>query len=291
MGYLVNKYSQFVVDKIDPSARAHIKRGVFYASILVWTILAVFPLYWMTLSSIRPSEELFTTNPQIIPKLSNLTLDNWMVLIEVEVSQLFYNTLIVGTGVIGISMFVSAVGGYGLTRYEFPFKITFARIILFGYMLSPIVLAIPLFIMFRSLGLLNSYLGIILAQSTLSIPFSVWLMWNIFQSIPIEEEEAAWVMGANRFRTFKDIAIPEALPGLLAVAIFAFAVTWNDFTYSRILLSEQEAMTLPPGLVILADQGLYLHEGHLMAIGVVMSIIPIIVAYWFQHYILRGFQV
>lgn len=291
MARAVDYVSNTFIQPIDYKTRRRIKKGVFYVSVTAWMIVLVFPLYWMFISSIRPTAELYDISPELLPSVSNLTFNNWQILVQTEVAQLFFNTLVVATGVMGLTVFISTIAGYGLTRYDFPLKLTFARVILFGYMLSPIVLAIPMYIIFRQFGLLNTYLGIILAQSTLATPFSVWLMWKIFQSVSLSQEEAAWVMGANRLRTFKDIAVPNAISGILAVSLFAFAIVWNDFTFARILLPENQAMTLSPGLLVLARQGQYINPGNLMAMGVVMSILPIFVAYWLQSYLLAGFKI
>lgn len=291
MSSTIDFFANNVTKKLDYRTRRNVKKGVFYLSFAIWMVVLIVPLYWMFLSSFLARPDLYTIHPSMIPDLTELTLVNYQVLAQTRVAQLFLNTLIIATGVMGLCVSVSTVAGYGLTRYDFPFKITFARIILFGYMLAPIVLAIPMFIIFRSVGLLNTYLGVIFAQSALAIPFSVWVMWKLFQSISITQEEAAWVSGASRFRTFKDIAIPNARPGIMAVSLFSFAIVWNDFTFSRILLPEAESTTLSPGLMVLAQQGQYLHEGNVMAIGVVMSIIPIAVAYWLQNYLLAGFQI
>lgn len=291
MSSVIDSFANNVTKKLDYRTRRNVKKGVFYLSLAIWMVILIVPLYWMFLSSFLARPDLYTITPSLIPDLTELTLVNYQVLAQTRVAQLFLNTLIIATGVMGLCVSVSTVAGYGLTRYDFPFKITFARIILFGYMLAPIVLAIPMFIIFRSVGLLNTYLGVIFAQSALAIPFSVWVMWKLFQSISITQEEAAWVSGASRFRTFKDIAVPNARPGIMAVSLFSFAIVWNDFTFSRILLPEAESTTLSPGLMVLAQQGQYLHEGNVMAIGVVMSIIPIAVAYWLQNYLLAGFQI
>lgn len=288
---LVNRFENSVTHRLDFTMRRRIKKGTFYGSLLLWLIVLLFPLYWMLVSSLRPSNALYTTDVSALPEMAILTFNNYQILAQTRVGQLFFNTLIVASGVMGLTVLISTVAGYGLTRYEFPFKFTFARMILFGYMLSPIVLAIPMYIIFRQLGLLNSYLGIILAQSTLATPFGVWLMWNMFQSVSITQEEAAWVMGSGRIRTFKDIAVPNARSGILAVALFGFAIVWNDFTFARILLPQTEAMTLSPGLMALASQGHYINQGNLMAISVVMSLLPILVAYWLQSYLLAGFQI
>lgn len=290
-GGLVDRFEHLTTHRLDFTTRRRIKKGSFYVSLLLWLIVLIFPLYWMFLSSVRPTQTLYSTQISALPKMAELTFNNYQILMQTRVGQLFFNTLIVATGVMGLTVLVSTVAGYGLTRYDFPFKFTFARMILFGYMLSPIVLAIPMYSIFRHLGLLNTYLGIILAQSTLATPFGVWLMWNMFQSVSITQEEAAWVMGSGRIRTFKDIAVPNARSGILAVALFGFAIVWNDFTFARILLPKTEAMTLSPGLMALASQGHYINQGNLMAISVVMSLLPILVAYWLQSYLLAGFQI
>lgn len=287
---VIDDFSAFLVDNVSYGMRKRIKRVVFWVFFGLWLIVLFFPLSWILLSSFTESTFHSTRVLRFVPSLDELTMSNWSVVMNPDIVQMFFNTATIAVGVMGLTILASSVAGYGLTRFEFPLKVTFARIILFGYMFSPIALALPMFIIFRDLGLLNTYLGAILAISTITIPFSVWLMWKMFQTVPIAKEEAAWMQGASRWQTFKEIAFPEVSSGVFAVGIFSFGMVWMNFTYTRILLPDSEAMTLPPGLVQLAEQGYSIEPGALMAIMVIVTVIPVLIAYLMYDYLLTGFS-
>lgn len=287
---LSHKISRRVIKQVPLQSRRNLWKTIKYGLLFVWLLIAIFPLYWMVVSAMRDPAVFNNPDPNILPRLSELTLANWEILQSSDVFTLMLNTFIVAVGVVALVIFISTTAGYGLTRLDFPFKLTFARVVLFGYMIAPIVLAIPMYIIYSTLGLLNTYIGIIIAHSVRATPFGVWLMWKMFQTVPIAKEEAAWMMGASRFQSARDVAIPSVFPGILAVGVFAFATVWGDYTFARILLPDSNMMTLAPGLVELAQQGAYMHSGYLMVITTVMSIIPIFFAYWLQDTLLRGFR-
>jgi multiple sugar transport system permease protein len=201
------------------------------------------------------------------------------------------NSLIVTAGTIVLVVLVSLLAGYGLARFEFKGKSYFARVLLFGYMFAPIVLALPLYLIWNRLGLLNTYLGLIFALSALTLPFTVWLMWKFMQSIPKSLEESAWIQGAPRWRGFIDIVLPQAKPALIANALFAFAIAWNDFTFAQILLPREEATTFPPGVLRLLNSQWETGYGDFMAAALLMIIPPLLFAYFLQSYLLQGFEV
>lgn len=282
--------SRNLIKQVPHSSRVTFVRSMKYGILAFWLFVAGFPLYWMITGSFQNPSVFSNPNPQWIPSIADLTLVNWSIIGSTDVFQFVLNTFIVAVGVVALVTFISTTAGYGLTRLEFPFKLTFARVILFGYMIAPIVLAIPMYIIYSSLGLLNTYLGIIIAHSVRATPFGVWLMWKMFQTVPIAKEEAAWMMGATRIQSARDIALPSVYPGILAVGVFAFATVWGDFTFARILLPDSNMMTLAPGLIQLTQRGAYLNTGHKMVIATVMSIIPMFFAYKLQDTLLRGFR-
>jgi multiple sugar transport system permease protein len=282
--------SRNFIKQVPHSSRKTLVQSLKYSVLALWLFVAGFPLYWMMTGSFQNPAVFSNPNPTWLPSVADLTLVNWSILASSDVFQFVLNTFIVAVGVVALVSFISTTAGYGLTRLEFPFKLTFARVILFGYMIAPIVLAIPMYIIYSSLGLLNTYLGIIIAHSVRATPFGVWLMWKMFQTVPESKEEAAWMMGATRLQSARDIALPSVYPGILAVGVFAFATVWGDFTFARILLPDSNMMTLAPGLIQLTQRGAYLNTGHQMVIATVMSIIPMFFAYKLQGTLLRGFR-
>lgn len=287
---LIDVISHASRTNLSYKTRVRIKKSVKLGFLGFWLFVLLFPLLWVITVSFSTSDFYGSRTLDLVPKPDQLTTANWDILTHPDVMQMMFNTLTIAVGVILLTTVVSTIAGYGLTRYEFPFKITFARIIIFGYMFSPIALAVPMYIIFRSLNLLNTYVGGIIAISTVSIPFSVWLMWQMFQTVPIEKEEAAWLVGAPRRKTLVEIAIPAVRSGIFAVAIFSFGMVWVNFTYTTILLPDTQALTIAPGLVQLSQQGYFISEGDLMAIAAITTIIPIAITYIMYDYLLTGFR-
>jgi multiple sugar transport system permease protein len=263
---------------------------LLYGSALVIAFVGLFPLYWMAQSA-------FTTRTALLSGVSALpvgdafTFSNFAVLTSGPVPTYIFNTVVITLGTILLVDVVALIAGYGLARFQWQQKVNFARFLLFGYMFSPIVLGLPLFLIWRNLGLLNTHFGMIIALSAVSMPFSVWLMWKYIQTIPEAQEETAWVVGASRMRAFRDVVIPQTRPALIATSLFAFAIAWNDFTFAQILLPSQEQTTFAPGILRLIRQGYEISYAEIMAVSLVMAIPPLLFAYFLQSYLLKGFQI
>lgn len=269
--------------------RERLVRVTEYLFLLVSFVAILFPVYWTFTSSIRRTETIRTTNVQLLS--TALTLDHYRVLLfETNFLTWLFNSLVVAAGVIVLTSVFATLGGYGLARLNVAFKLTFARGVLLGYMFPPILLGIPMYVIWRQIGVLNSHFGLILAETALALPFSLWLMWNFFQTVPYSLEESAQMAGATRFQALIDIALPMAKPGLAAIAVFSFAVSWNEFTLADILITANDKFVLTTGLYTLIDDNL-VPWGPMMA-GVSITILPaILLVYFLQKYLLSGFQV
>ena len=269
--------------------RRRIKRVGFYSLIGVVLAFVLFPLFWMVNTSIRPQAEMFTRPVTLIPR--ELTFAHYeRVLFGSDFFTYYKNSIIVSIGVVLLSTLTSTLGGYGLARLDIAYKKFFARGILFGYMFPAILLSIPMFIFWRRLGIINSSIGLILAETAITLPFGLWLMWQFFQTVPLSLEEQARVSGASRFRAFWDISLPMAKPGMIAVAVFAYAVSWNEFTIPKILVPSSEQWVLTVG-VFSFDQSDQVFWGAVMAASAMMIIPSFIFVYALQKYLLRGFRI
>jgi multiple sugar transport system permease protein len=223
--------------------------------------------------------------------IKEFTLRNFRVLFDdTNTVRYFTNSLIVTASSTLLSTSLAVAAGYGLTRFEFTGKTIAARAVLFAYMFSPIVLAIPLYVIFFSLDLLNSYFALTMALTAISAPFTIWLMWQYFQTVPISLEESAWVRGASRTRTLWDVVLPVARPGYISAAIFSFAVAWNDFTMARVVMSQDEMYTITVGASLFLDR-VSIGWGETMAVSLLICIPPFIIAVFLQNYLLQGFNV
>lgn len=259
-------------------------------STAIIVLVGAWPIYWMTQLAFTEYETV-EDSITVFPTPDIFTFDNFTVLTQPEMYTYMFNTVVVAIGTIVTVVIVSLIAGYGLARLDFPQKENFARILLIGYLFSPIVIGIPLYQIWRSIGLLGTRVGLIIALSAISMPFAVWLMWKYIMTIPAAHEEAAWVDGASRWRGFRDVVVPQCRPAIIAAALFAFALAWNDFTFAQILLPSTETTTFAPGILRAMGQAQFLPDAYLMAISLAMTLPPLIFAYFMQSYLLRGFQV
>ena len=274
--------------RLSYGRRRRVRRLAFYLGILLTLGVLLFPLFWMFSTALRPDSSMYTRPMPLLP--DPLTLEHFeTIFFETKFPTWYWNSVLYSTGAVLLTVVASTLGGYGLTRIDIPYKKTFARTIIFGYMFPPILLAIPMYIFWRQIGILNTYLGMVLAETAISLPFSLWLMWKFFQTVPVSLEESAQMAGASRFQAFYDIALPMAKPGMIAVAVQAFAVSWNAFTLPKILVPALENWPLTVGLFSYTQLNQTLW-GQLMAASA-MTILPAFVfVYFLQRYLLRGFR-
>lgn len=277
-----------VWNQLPYHARRGVLRFLFYLTLVGALILIVFPLFWMFSTAFRSPADMFTRPISYFP--DTLTLAHFeSIFFESDFVQYYINSLIVAVGVVLLTTVTSTLGGYGLTRLEIPFKRSFARAVLFGYMFPSILLAIPMFIFWQQFGMINSYVGLILAETALSLPFSLWLMWKFFQTVPMSLEESARMAGASRFRAFFEIALPMAKPGMIAVAVFAYAGSWNAYTMPRILMPDSSKWPLTVGVYSFVQQ-FDVSWGDVMAASALILIPSFLFVLFLQQYLLRGFR-
>ena len=245
-------------------------RAFVYAAALGLAAQAVFPLVWMLSTSLKPPREVFAFPTTLIPAAPTLT--NFLRLFTTTAFlTYFWNSVVVSGFTVLLTMAVGAAGAYSLTRFRFPGREMIAKLILCTYMFAPIMIVIPIYIVARRLGIVNTHLALVLSYSSFCLPFSLWLLRAFFQSIPIELEEAARVDGAGRPRAVLYVVAPLALPGLIATSIFTFTLAWNDYIFTRILISSDELKTLPVGVQDLFNAAL-VDWGLIMSAGVLITI-------------------
>lgn len=247
--------------------------------------VTVFPFYWMFKSAIEPPAAVY--DPKLLP--GSFTTGNAVMLLR-ESSFLAnaWNSLVVALMSSVAVVACSALGGYALSRYPIPGKRVLAQVILFTYMFPELLLGIPFFAMFKSLGLLNSLGGLALAHMTLSFPFALWLMWQAFQALPPEYEEAAWIDGAGPVKTFLLIVCPMARSSMIAVLIFAFAASWNDYILSLMLIRDDKLFTLPVAISLFVTQ-LHFNWAVIQAAALLLAVPGLLLLLGGQKYLVRGF--
>ena len=261
-------------------------RAFVYAAALGLAAQAVLPLLWMLSTSLKPPREVFATPPTFVP--ASPTLESFARLLgETAFLTYFRNSVVVAGLTVVLTMAVGALGAYSLTRFAFPGREAVARLILCTYMFAPIMIVIPIYILARRLGIVNTHAALVLSYASFCLPFSLWLLRAFFQSIPLELEEAAMVDGAGRARAVWHVVLPLALPGLIAAAIFTFILAYNDFLFALVLITSEELKTLPVGVNDLFNATI-VDWGMIMAAGVMITVPTVGFFVAVQRYLVQG---
>jgi multiple sugar transport system permease protein len=262
------------------------RRVLLYTGALVLIVVGAFPLFWMLSTSLKPSGEIFATPPRMIP--ARPTLENFSRLFtDTSFLTYFRNSATVSLTTVLLTLAVSALGAYGLTRFSFAGRDKVAGLILTTYMFAPVMIIIPFYILVKQLGIVNTHLALVLSYTTFCLPFCLWLLRAFFQSIPLELEEAALVDGAGRGRAVWYVVLPLALPGLIATAIFTFILAYNDFLFSMVLITSEELKTLPVGVNDLFNATI-VDWGMIMAAGVMITAPAVVFFAAVQRYLVQG---
>jgi len=201
--------------------------------------------------------------------------------------QSLVNSTVVALSTVALSMFVGVLGAYAMARLRFRYKRIVLVLFLIAYMLPPIALLIPLYLVLAQLQLLDSIVGLVLVYSSFTTPFVLWIMTNQFLALPAELEDAARVDGCSRLGALVRIVLPVSRPGLFATMMFAFLLAWDEFLYALIFTSTADAKTLP--VAIAEFTGRYSVDFGLVAAGGVLATVPpLLLALAFQRYIVSG---
>jgi len=225
------------------------------------------------LGSFKPEPELISISPRLLP--INWTLANYESVFGMAIGTYFRNSLVMALIVTIFTLALSSYTAYILTRFRVPGGGFFTKMILLLYALPDVIIAIAFYIVLSQIGLLDTYLGLALAQTVLTFPFAIWILRAYFKMIPLELDDAALIDGAGRLRTLVLIIIPIALPGIMATGIFTFITSWNEFTLASILISSEALRTIPVRIGLLSmTEGAYL--GHILAFCT-LAMIPVFI--------------
>lgn len=261
-------------------------RFLHYGFMITLAVVVGFPLFWMLVVSITPSSQVFAWPLQLWP--AEPTLDHYREVFtrqDLQVARWFFNSVVVSVSITLVSLFVTSLAAYGFARLEFPGRDFIFFALLFTLMVPAQVTLIPVYMLVRNLGWLDTYHALIWPAA--ANVFGVFLLRQFFLSIPKELEEAAIIDGAGRFRIYWQIILPLSKSALIALMIFVFLGAWNNLFWPLIVLNKLEMRTLPVGLTVL--QGTYTQERALVMAGAVVASVPVLIFYAvFQRRILQG---
>ena len=279
--------------------------------ILFWLALGIvflffmFPLYWILISSFKTRAAIVSTTPTYLPYVEfEPTMNNYRdvlfggatasgegstVTSSADVSEFrdrLINSIIITGASTALAVLVGTLTAYAVSRFTIPLEDDFMFFVLSTKMLPPIVVLIPIFVLFSDFGLRDSYFGLIILYTAFNLPFVVWIMKGFFDEIPKEYEDAAMVDGYSRFQAIYKIVLPEAIPAMAATAVFSIIVSWNEFVLVN-FLNRDAASTVPPFLNSIIGVGA-VEWGRLAAASVIYVIPVIIFTFLVRNHLLRG---
>ena len=259
---------------------------LLYMGLVLFTIPVIFPIYWMVVSSIKTPEELFTIPPKLFP--TGVTFQSYVqVIMSSDIPRYLLNSFIIAVLTTLISLCICVLAAYSFARFEYPGKRIVLISMLFSYIIPPVLLFLPFYMILSKIGMINTYAGIIAAHLTLVTPFLLWMLMPFFKSIPKSLEEAAMVDGASITQVFTKIVLPLAVPGIFSSGIFAFTFSWNEFLYASVILMDEKFRTLPVGISGFVSS-YDIRWGAIMASSVLAAIPVVLIFRLIQNYFIEG---
>lgn len=249
--------------------------------------IVLLPIYWMLAASFKSNKEI-TQEGTLYPHAP--TLDNYLRLFsQKEFDNYLMNSLAVTSMSVALSLAAGTLGAYAIARFRLPFRLErrVGLALLTLRIVPAVVILVPVYLLMLKLRLLDSWLGLIITYTAVNITFVVWMMESFIREIPVDLEEAAMVDGDTRMTAFRRITLPLALPGIIATAIFAIIVTFNEFMFALVLTATPKAMTMPRGTATLI--GRIDTDWASMAAAGVLGALPIVIfALLVQRHLVRG---
>jgi ABC-type glycerol-3-phosphate transport system permease component len=234
-------------------------------------VVVLFPVYWIAVSSLKPTHELISPSPTYWPR--EPTLRNFVLLFRASDFRTYLvNSTVVCFWTVALVLLLSILGAYSLSRFRYPGREWFGRLILFTYIFPGMLLLIPLYSVMQQARLSNTLTGLVVVNVMISLPFGVWVLKAFMDSIPLELEEVSMVDGASRMQALVRVLLPLVLPGLGTVAIYAFITSWAEYMFPLILIVDDNKKTVPLGLA--QWMSVYSVEWGAITAGVTVSILP-----------------
>jgi multiple sugar transport system permease protein len=261
-----------------------LQQVIVYALLVIGAVLALLPMFWMVSASFMPAGQANTFPPRLLP--DGATLEHYRALFtRLNIARYLLNSTIVAVSVTTISLLVNSMAGYAFAKLRFRGRNRVFRLLATGLVIPVQVSMLPLFLLLRELGLINTYWGVIIPG--MASIFGIFLIRQYALSIPDELIDAARVDGASEFRIYWSIILPVVRPILATLAIWTFLSTWNDFMWPLIVLSDDSMFTLPVALANLSGERAL--DTELMMAGAVLTVLPVLLVFIFlQRYFVDG---
>jgi multiple sugar transport system permease protein len=261
----------------------------------VISLIYFFPVLWIILTAFKSHADALAIPPTF---LFTPTLENFVNVftrsyiagreaVDTGFRLFFFNSIVISGASVLLALLLGTLAAYGFSRYPLTGNDTYLFIILTTRMLPPIVVIIPIFLMFRATGLSGGYAGIVLLYAAFNLPFAIWMMKSFFDELPREVEDAARVDGSSEQRVFLKVCLPQVRAGLAATAVFGLILTWNEFLFA-LLLTGVNTRTVPVAMAQTIGGDIGVRWGLLAAIETLFLVPVIVVTFLLQHQLLRG---
>ena len=258
-----------------------------YLALAFMVLFNLVPFFWMATSSLKTDYEVVDYPATILPR--EITFDAYTRMWTQErFFQYFKNSVTVSISTAAISSLVGALAAYGFSRFAFRGKSLIMTLFLASQMIPGVLLVGPYFKMLAYVELYDTLLGLILAQTTITLPFSIWMLKGYIDTVPIEIDQAAMVDGASRTRIFFSVILPNIMPGLVATIIFAFLLSWGDLLWALCLISDPLKQTMTLGITQLVGQ-FRVQWSDIMAATMIATIVPATLYLLLQNFLVKGF--
>ncbi len=246
---------------------------------------ALGPILWGLSTSLKPAQAILAYPPELIP--AQPTLEHYALLFRTGIHRFMLNSVIVSVISVALALALGSLAAYALARLSFRGRsaLMFATVALMSIPLPSVL--VPTFMLLANVDLTNSLIGLALLYTAYQLPIVVWMLYGYFRSLPIELEHAAMIDGCSRLRTLRKIVLPLSGPGLVAAGLFVLTFAWNDFVVAVVMVSAEEAKTLP--VAIYGYLGFYGRDWGPLTAAAMLSIVPVIAVFVaFQRYFLSG---
>ena len=266
------------------SSAQRIRAVLLYVALIVGALISLFPMIWMISASLMPTGEASTYPPHLVP--TRVTFEHYEALFtRLNLGRYLLNSALIAFVVTALSIIVNSMAGYAFAKLRFRGRDRLFQLLSAGLVLPVQVAMLPLFLLMKRLGLINTYWGVIIPG--LASIFGIFLIRQYAQAIPDDMLDAARVDGASELRIYRSVVLPGIVPILATLAIWTFLATWNDFMWPLIVLSDESHYTLPVALASLVGE--HVQDTELMMAGSVLTTLPVLLVFLFlQRYYIQG---
>ncbi len=256
-----------------------------HATLVVTSFIAVFPVAWIALASLKPRDQIDSLAPLVEPSLDNYQ----RLLTQTDFLRWFGNSVIVAAFTMLVGIMMAATAGFAISRYNFPGKRPLMWVFLITQMFPVAILIVPIYAIMSTLGLINTPASLVIAYCTVAVPFCTWMLKGYFDTIPTDLDEAGLVDGLGPFGIFWRIILPLARPGLAVTAFYTFLTAWGEVAYASAILNTNDKFTLAYGLQTFVPRPPTLPTWELLTPAAVLITIPAGIVFFFaQRHLVAG---